>query len=149
MLIFIKFRQPGYAFLLFMVHLAVRIWHILVLLIKFLPVSRLKIFNNGDMLRDFTYVDDIVTGIENILPCPPEADENGDRYKIYNIGNNKPEKLLTFIKTLEILLALRLKRNICQCNPVMFTRLMPMSASWKRILILSRRQASWKDLPDL
>jgi len=51
----------------------------------------IKIFNNGDMLRDFTYVDDIITGIKNILPCPPLKDENGDQYKVYNIGNNKPE----------------------------------------------------------
>ena len=36
----------------------------------------IKIFNNGNMLRDFTYVDDIVTGIKNILPCPPQKDEN-------------------------------------------------------------------------
>ena len=50
----------------------------------------IKIFNNGDMLRDFTYVDDIVTGIKNILPCPPQKDENEDQYKVYNIGNNKP-----------------------------------------------------------
>lgn len=71
----------------------------------------IKIFNNGDMLRDFTYIDDIVTGILNILPCPPEADANGDMYKIYNIGNNKPEKLMTFIETLEDVIGIKAKKE--------------------------------------
>ncbi|MEQ8192037.1 MAG: NAD-dependent epimerase [Candidatus Eremiobacterota bacterium] len=61
----------------------------------------IKIFNNGDMYRDFTYIDDIITGIVNVLPHPPMKDENGAPYKIYNIGNNKPEKLMVFIHTLE------------------------------------------------
>lgn len=77
----------------------------------------IKIFNNGDMLRDFTYVDDIVTGIENILHCPPEADENGDRYKIYNIGNNKPEKLLAFIETLENIIGIEAKKEYLPMQP--------------------------------
>jgi UDP-glucuronate 4-epimerase len=61
----------------------------------------IKVFNNGDMYRDFTYIDDIVTGIVNIMPSPPQKDENGAPYKLYNIGNNKPEKLMDFIQTLE------------------------------------------------
>jgi UDP-glucuronate 4-epimerase len=61
----------------------------------------IKIYNHGDMLRDFTYVDDIVQGVENMLCNPPRANEYGDCYKIYNIGNNKPEKLMYFIETLE------------------------------------------------
>ena len=61
----------------------------------------IKVFNNGDMYRDFTYIDDIVQGIENILPNPPKSDKNGDCYKVYNIGNNRPEKLSYFIETLE------------------------------------------------
>lgn len=77
----------------------------------------IKIFNNGDMLRDFTYIDDIITGIENILQCPPKADENGDRYKIYNIGNNKPEKLLTFIETLENIIGIEAKKEYLPMQP--------------------------------
>lgn len=61
----------------------------------------IKIFNNGDMYRDFTYIDDIVSALVNILPASPCEDENGTRYKLYNIGNNKPEKLMDFIETLE------------------------------------------------
>jgi len=61
----------------------------------------IKVFNHGDMYRDFTYIDDIVTGIVNVMGKAPEPDENGAPYKVYNIGNNKPEKLLDFIATLE------------------------------------------------
>lgn len=61
----------------------------------------IKVFNNGDMYRDFTYIDDIVTGIVNVLQSPPQKDENGAPHKLYNIGNNKPEKLMDFIQTLE------------------------------------------------
>lgn len=68
---------------------------------KIMRGETIKIFNNGDMYRDFTYVDDIVRGIENMLCNPPQKDENGDRAIVYNIGNNKPEKLMYFIETLE------------------------------------------------
>lgn len=68
---------------------------------KILSDEPIKIFNNGDMYRDFTYVDDIVKGIENMLANPPKPNEDGVRYKVYNIGNNKPEKLMDYIDCLE------------------------------------------------
>ena len=68
---------------------------------KIMNGEKIKIFNNGDMYRDFTYVDDIVQGIMNMLLNAPKPDENGDRAKVYNIGNNNPEKLMYFIETLE------------------------------------------------
>ncbi len=68
---------------------------------KIMRGETIKIFNNGDMYRDFTYVDDIVQGIMNMLLNPPKPDENGDCAKVYNIGNNNPEKLMYFIETLE------------------------------------------------
>lgn len=62
----------------------------------------IQIYNNGDMLRDFTYIDDIVEGVFHMLDTPPKPiNEDGDRYKIYNIGNNHPVKLMTFIEILE------------------------------------------------
>lgn len=61
----------------------------------------IQIYNNGDMKRDFTYIDDIVTGIEAVMMKSPEKTADGVPYKIYNIGNNKPEKLIDFIETLE------------------------------------------------
>lgn len=58
----------------------------------------ITIFNNGDMKRDFTYIDDIVRGIINVLRRPPEGE---DPAAVYNIGNNRPEDLLHFVETLE------------------------------------------------
>lgn len=60
----------------------------------------IKVFNHGDMYRDFTYIDDVVTGVERIL-CNPPGEKDGVRHKVYNIGNNKPEQLMYFIETLE------------------------------------------------
>lgn len=61
----------------------------------------IKIFNYGDMYRDFTYIDDIVEGTIHVMEQVPGEDENGVRYKIYNIGNSKPESLLDFVEILE------------------------------------------------
>ncbi|NVK51735.1 MAG: NAD-dependent epimerase [Flavobacteriaceae bacterium] len=58
----------------------------------------IKVFNNGDMERDFTYIDDIVEGVKRVVEKPVEDREP---YKIYNIGNNDPVKLLDFIKWIE------------------------------------------------
>ncbi|MBS4913636.1 MAG: NAD-dependent epimerase [Veillonella sp.] len=68
---------------------------------KIFEGKAIQIYNDGDMYRDFTYVDDIVEGIEHMLNNPPKENEQGDRYKVYNIGNNKPEKLMHFIDVLE------------------------------------------------
>lgn len=68
---------------------------------KIMTGEAIQVYNNGDMRRDFTYIDDIVRGIENILCNPPVEDENGAFYKIYNIGNHQPEKLMDFIAVLE------------------------------------------------
>lgn len=58
----------------------------------------IKIFNNGNMLRDFTYIDDIVDGVINTLTHIPQTEIP---YKIYNIGNSKPIKLMDFISEIE------------------------------------------------
>lgn len=68
---------------------------------KILADEPIQIYNNGDMYRDFTYIDDIVKGMENILCNPPSKNDKGASYKLYNIGNNKPEKLMDYIETLE------------------------------------------------
>ncbi|MDF1617748.1 NAD-dependent epimerase [Petrocella sp. FN5] len=75
----------------------------------------IKVFNKGEMERDFTYIDDIVEGIHKLLDCIPKAQTNWDEsidnlstsfapYKLYNIGNNSPVKLMRFIQVLEALL---------------------------------------------
>lgn len=61
----------------------------------------IQIYNNGDMYRDFTYIDDIVTGITDIMQRTPDETEDGAPYKIYNIGNSRPESLMRFVETLE------------------------------------------------
>jgi UDP-glucuronate 4-epimerase len=72
----------------------------------------IKVFNNGKMKRDFTYVDDIVEGIVKLLnkiplenlewsPIDPNPSSSFAPYKLYNIGNNEPVDLLSFIETLE------------------------------------------------
>ena len=77
----------------------------------------IQIYNHGDMLRDFTYVDDIIRGVENMLCNPPKANEFGDRYKVYNIGNNKPEKLMDFIETLEKAIGREAKKEYLPMQP--------------------------------
>lgn len=63
----------------------------------------IKVFNNGDMMCDFTYIDDIATGTLSALDHTPEEDSgmNGLPYKIYNIGCGHPVKLMDFIAELE------------------------------------------------
>lgn len=67
---------------------------------KILAGEPIQVFNNGDMKRDFTYIDDIVEGVVRIALSP--APEGGDsKHRIYNIGNNQPETLMDFIDILE------------------------------------------------
>lgn len=61
----------------------------------------IKVFNHGDMMRDFTYIDDIVEGVIRVLDKIPTPKTGNVPYRIFNIGNNKPEKLMDFISTLE------------------------------------------------
>lgn len=66
--------------------------------------KEIEVFNNGNMQRDFTYVDDIVEGIVRVTNHPPisnKSDEVKAPYKIYNIGNNNPVQLLDFISSIE------------------------------------------------
>lgn len=66
----------------------------------------IQIFNYGNCKRDFTYVDDIVEGVKRVMMFPPEKKKGEDGlplppYAVYNIGNNKPEKLLDFVTILQ------------------------------------------------
>lgn len=60
----------------------------------------IQIFNNGNLSRDFTYIDDIVTGVLSALDRPPSA-ESSLPHRIYNLGNHHAEKLMRFIEVLE------------------------------------------------
>mgnify|MGYP000066430013 FL=1 len=82
----------------------------------------IKVFNHGNMSRDFTYVDDIVDGIIKIIDNPAKISNNYDPnnpspdissapYRIYNIGNNSPVQLLDFIETLEEAIGINAKKD--------------------------------------
>ena len=84
---------------------------------KIMKGEPIKVFNNGDLYRDFTYVDDVVYGIRQMLEHPPKPDENGDRAEVYNIGNNSPEKLGYFIETLEKVLGKTAQKEYLPMQP--------------------------------
>ncbi|MFT6834991.1 MAG: UDP-glucuronate 4-epimerase [Francisellaceae bacterium] len=76
----------------------------------------IKVFNNGKMQRDFTYIDDIVEGILRIQDIIPSKDNNdaiegSANYKIYNIGNNQPVELEQFINCIENALGKKANKN--------------------------------------
>jgi UDP-glucuronate 4-epimerase len=68
----------------------------------------IDVFNNGKMLRDFTYIDDIVEGIVRVIDNPIV---NTPPYKVYNIGNNNPVELMDFIKAIENKLGKKIEKN--------------------------------------
>ena len=84
--------------------------------------NTIKVFNNGDMQRDFTYIDDIVEAIGRLVfkPAVPKEGWNSSKpdpsgstspYRIYNIGNNNPVRLGDFIETIEKILGLEAKKE--------------------------------------
>lgn len=88
----------------------------------------IQIFNHGNMRRDFTYIDDIVEGIIRLIPRLPKFNETGDcldpdagtsyaPYKVYNIGNNRPVRLLEFISILEEKLGVEAKKEFLPMQP--------------------------------
>ncbi len=88
----------------------------------------IDVFNNGDMERDFTYIDDIVEGVFRVIHNVPEANPawNGDTpdpatsycpYQIYNIGNNNKEKLMRYIEVLEDCLGKKAEKNFMPMQP--------------------------------
>ena len=88
----------------------------------------IDVYNNGDMRRDFTYIDDIVEGIIRIQDKPPEknndwkvesgsAADSSAPFKIFNIGNGNPVKLLDFIESLESSLNLKADKNLMPMQP--------------------------------
>ncbi len=85
--------------------------------VKIMNKEPIQIYNNGDMYRDFTYIDDVVEGIKNVLYNSPEKDERGVTYKIYNIGNHKPEKLMDFVSVLEKYLGKEAKKEFFPMQP--------------------------------
>lgn len=88
----------------------------------------INVFNYGKMLRDFTYIDDIVEGVAKVIKLIPEGNQNWQSdnpdpatsyapYKIYNIGNNNPVELLGFIEAIEEALGKKAKKNMMPIQP--------------------------------
>ncbi len=82
----------------------------------------IKVFNNGDMQRDFTYIDDIVEGVYRVMNTIPKADPDWSSqqptpssscvpYRLYNIGNNQPVQLMDFVKAIETSLGKEAKKE--------------------------------------
>jgi len=89
---------------------------------------QIDVFNNGQMRRDFTYIDDIVEGIVRVIkkPAEPNPKWTGKQpdpgtsvapYRIYNIGSNKPVLLMDFIHTIESYLGIEAKKNMLPLQP--------------------------------
>lgn len=89
------------------------------------PIS---VFNHGDMMRDFTYIDDIVEGVLRVLDKPaqanpqhdsrnPDPSSSGAPYRVFNIGNSQPEKLMDFIGALENVLGKTAEKNYLPMQP--------------------------------
>ncbi len=88
----------------------------------------IKVFNNGDMLRDFTYIDDIVEGVVRIVEVIPESNKEWDDtnpdpatspapYRVYNIGNQHPTKLMDYIKCIENAIGREAKKDFLPMQP--------------------------------
>ncbi|MDT0686586.1 NAD-dependent epimerase [Autumnicola psychrophila] len=75
----------------------------------------IKVFNNGNLERDFTYIDDIVDGITAVIK--KETIQNHDKYSLFNIGNSKPVKLLDFIHQIEKELGKAAKKQMLPMQP--------------------------------
>lgn len=77
----------------------------------------IKVFNNGDMIRDFTYIDDIVDGTLKVIDTPPTVDETGAAAKVYNIGCSNPVKLMDFISEIEQAMGVEAAKEFLPMQP--------------------------------
>ncbi|WP_204236865.1 NAD-dependent epimerase [Mammaliicoccus sciuri] len=90
--------------------------------------EEIDVYNHGNMMRDFTYVDDIVEAISRLVkkPAEPNTEWSGENpdpsssyapYKIYNIGNNSPVRLMEFVEAIENKLGKKAKKNYMDLQP--------------------------------
>ncbi len=88
----------------------------------------INVFNYGKMERDFTYIDDIVKGVVRVIDNPAKPNKNFDKknpdpssstapYRVYNIGNGSPVKLMDFIEAIEEVLGKKAKKNFLPMQP--------------------------------
>ena len=88
----------------------------------------IKVFNNGDMIRDFTYIDDVIESLVRLLDKPPSAKNNFDKgnpnpskswapYRVFNIGNSNPIPLMEYISTLEEIIGKKAEKKFLPLQP--------------------------------
>ena len=88
----------------------------------------IDVFNHGNMMRDFTYIDDIVEGVVRVLDKPAAANVNYDAanpdpasstapYRVFNIGNNQPVKLMDYIEAIERAIGMPATKNFRPMQP--------------------------------
>jgi len=85
----------------------------------------IDVYNYGEMKRDFTYIDDIIEGVVRVIDNPPKENPNWDGkasesiapYKVYNIGNGSPVRLMDFIESIEETLGKKAKKNLLPMQP--------------------------------
>jgi len=88
----------------------------------------IDLFNNGDLKRDFTYIDDVIDAVERVVDCPPSPDAHWTEerpdpaassapFRIYNIGNNKAEPVGNLVSALERGLGRKATRNLLPMQP--------------------------------
>ncbi|HEX8387370.1 MAG TPA: NAD-dependent epimerase/dehydratase family protein [Sphingomonas sp.] len=76
----------------------------------------IRVFNHGEMMRDFTYIDDIVAGVLAVTDAPP-ADDGPPPHRVYNIGNNRAEALIRMIEVLEDAIGVKAERELLPMQP--------------------------------
>ncbi|HEL5052740.1 NAD-dependent epimerase [Stenotrophomonas maltophilia] len=79
--------------------------------------SSIDVYNHGDMKRDFTYIDDIVDGIQTLVEGAPLPADDETPHRVYNLGNNNPEQLLEMISLLEAALGRQARKNLLPMQP--------------------------------
>ena len=93
-----------------------------------MPGEPIKLFNNGNMRRDFTYIDDVVelvvrlvdrpaAGNPNFSGASPDPGSSSAPWRVYNIGNNKPVELLEVVRLLEEAIGKKAKRELLPMQP--------------------------------
>ena len=95
---------------------------------KIVAGEQIDVYNNGNMIRDFTYIDDIVEGVLGVMAKPSAGDESWSGkapdpamskwpYQVFNIGNSSPQKLMRYIEVLEDSLGIKANCNFMPMQP--------------------------------
>lgn len=106
--------------------------------------TEIDVYNHGDMMRDFTYVDDLVNAIRLLIECPPKRPEAGQEipkydslspvapHRVVNIGNSEPVKLMDFIDAIEQAIGKKAKKNFLDMQQG------DVPATWADALLLTK-----------